>query len=492
MNSGSIQLPNELSQATIGVESSSYLQTATGTLGIRVTSTDSYSTLKVGGIATFEDDATIEVHAQGASLRKGDRLLGVVTAETVVASSITVTHPNSMFVFAPVYHANSIELNVLQSLSVLTAVTNNGNIKAIPTATVFDDMIANNSGSSDMQNVINAFSNLPDEAAISNAVSKTLPLVTGGLTKNTLNMVRDTSRIISARQESLSGQASGSEFYGNKNFWFKPYASFGSQDDKAGISGFDSKTYGMIFGADQKFTPKDQIGFALNYARANVDANNESTAKQSATSDNYLIALYGSHDLERGRELTYIADVGQQNIRGNRAINIDSLRRTAKADYSSWSGHVGLGLKQTNQWTDNTNFTTSVRYDYAYVKDDAYQEKGADALNLNVNKASMYESLASLDGKISHGLTPSLNLIVNAGLSYDFNNQSTRVNSAFAGAPNLAFTTDGLSYGRLSERLGVGLVNKNSKNFEFSARYDYETRSHYNNQMGSLKAVWFF
>jgi outer membrane autotransporter protein len=343
-----------------------------------------------------------------------------------------------------------------------------------------------------MQNVINAFSNLPDEAAISNAVSKTLPLVTGGLTKNTLNMVRDTSRIISARQESLSGQASGSEFYGNKNFWFKPYASFGSQDDKAGISGFDSKTYGMIFGADQKFTPKDQIGFALNYARANVDANNESTAKQSATSDNYLIALYGSHDLERGRELTYIADVGQQNIRGNRAINIDSLRRTAKADYSSWSGHVGLGLKQTNQWTDNTNFTTSVRYDYAYVKDDAYQEKGADALNLNVNKASMYESLASLDGKISHGLTPSLNLIVNAGLSYDFNNQSTRVNSAFAGAPNLAFTTDGLSYGRLSERLGVGLVNKNSKNFEFSARYDYETRSHYNNQMGSLKAVWFF
>jgi hypothetical protein len=492
MNSGSIQLPNELSQATIGVESSSYLQTATGTLGIRVTSTDSYSTLKVGGIATFEDDATIEVHAQGASLRKGDRLLGVVTAETVVASSITVTHPNSMFVFAPVYHANSIELNVLQSLSVLTAVTNNGNIKAIPSATVFDDMIANNSGSSDMQNVINALSNLPDEAAISNAVSKTLPLVTGGLTKNTLNMVRDTSRIVSARQESLSGQASGSEFYGNKNFWFKPYASFGSQDDKAGISGFDSKTYGMIFGADQKFSPKDQIGFALNYARANVDANNESTAKQSASSNNYLIALYGSHDLDRGRELTYIADVGQQNIRGNRAINIDSLRRTAKADYSSWSGHVGLGLKQTNQWTDNTNFTTSVRYDYAYVKDDAYQEKGADALNLNVNKASMYESLGSLDGKISHGLTPSLNLIVNAGLSYDFNNQSTRVNSAFAGAPNLAFTTDGLSYGRLSERLGVGLVNKNSKNFEFSARYDYETRSHYNNQMGSLKAVWYF
>ena len=492
MNSGSIQLPNELSQATIGVESSSYLQTATGTLGIRVTSTDSYSTLKVGGVATFEDDATIEVHARGANLRKGDRLLGVVTAETVVASSITVTHPNSMFVFAPVYHANSIELNVLQSLSVLTAVTNNGNIKAIPTATVFDDMIANNLGSSDMQNVINAFSNLPDEAAISNAVSKTLPLVTGGLTKNTLNMVRDTSRIISARQESLSGQASGSEFYGNKNFWFKPYASFGSQDDKAGISGFDSKTYGMIFGADQKFTPKDQIGFALNYARANVDANNESTAKQTASSDNYLIALYGSHDLERGRELTYIADVGQQNIRGSRAINIDSLRRTAKADYSSWSGHVGLGLKQTNQWTDNTNFTTSVRYDYAYVKDDAYQEKGADALNLNVNKASMYESLGSLDGKISHGLTPSLNLIVNAGLSYDFNNQSTRVNSAFAGAPNLAFTTDGLSYGRLSERVGVGLVNKNSKNFEFSARYDYETRSHYNNQMGSLKAVWYF
>ena len=492
MNSGSIQLPNELSQATIGVENSSYLQTAIGTLGIRVTSTDSYSTLKVGGVATFEDDATIEVHAGGANLRKGDRLLGVVTAETVVASSITVTHPNSMFVFAPVYHANSIELNVLQSLSVLTAVTNNGNIKAIPTATVFDDIIANNLGSSDVQNVINAFSNLPDEAAISNAVSKTLPLVTGGLTKNTLNMVRDTSRIISARQESLSGQASGSEFYGNKNFWFKPYASFGSQDDKAGISGFDSKTYGMIFGADQKFTPKDQIGFALNYARANVDANNESTAKQTASSDNYLIALYGSHDLERGRELTYIADVGQQNIRGSRAINIDSLRRTAKADYSSWSGHVGLGLKQTNQWTDNTNFTTSVRYDYAYVKDDAYQEKGADALNLNVNKASMYESLGSLDGKISHGLTPSLNLIVNAGLSYDFNNQSTRVNSAFAGAPNLAFTTDGLSYGRLSERVGVGLVNKNSKNFEFSARYDYETRSHYNNQMGSLKAVWYF
>jgi outer membrane autotransporter protein len=461
-------------------------------LGIRVTSTDSYSTLKVGGVATFNNGATIEVHAQGASLRKGDQLLGVVTADTVIASSIQVTHPNSMFVFAPIYHATSIELDVLQSLSVLTAVTNNGNIKAIPAAKVFDDIIANNSGSSDMQNVINAFSNLPDESAISGAVSKILPLVTGGLTKNTLNMVRDTSRIISARQESLSGQASGSEFYGDKSFWFKPYASFGSQDDKTGISGFDSKTYGMIFGADQKLSPKDQIGFALNYARANVNANNESSAKQSAHTDNYLIALYGSRDLANGREFNYITDVGQQNIKGSRLINIDTLHRVAKADYSSWSAHLGLGLKQTNKWTDNTDFTTSVRYDYAYVKDDAYQEKGADALNLNVNKTSMHESLASLDGKITHGLSPYINLVVNAGLSYDFNNQSTRINSTFAGAPDQAFTTQGLTYGPWSQRLGLGLVNNNTKNFELSARYDYENRSHYNNQMGSIKAAWYF
>jgi hypothetical protein len=81
---------------------------------------------------------------------------------------------------------------------------------------------------------------------------------------------------------------------------------------------------------------------------------------------------------------------------------------------------------------------------------------------------------------------------VNAGLSYDFNNQSSRVNSTFAGAPDLAFMTDGLTYSPWSERLGVGLVNKYTKNFELSARYDYENRSQYNNQMGSLKAAWYF
>ena len=199
---------------------------------------------------------------------------------------------------------------------------------------------------------------------------------------------------------------------------------------------------------------------------------------------------YASHALNETTGFNFQVDVGHHNNKGVR--NIALMGAVAKSDYSSWSGHAGVGLAHTYNLSDKTSLTPSIRADYAVIRGDSYAETGAGALNLNVNANTAQELVLGIDGKLVHALSDKTNFTANLGLGYDTLNEQASITSSFAGAPSASFVTQGLKPSAWLGRGGLGIVSKATETVEISARYDIEARKDFDNQTASVKVRWAF
>jgi hypothetical protein len=83
-------------------------------------------------------------------------------------------------------------------------------------------------------------------------------------------------------------------------------------------------------------------------------------------------------------------------------------------------------------------------------------------------------------------------LTANLGGGYDVLNEQAGITSAFAGDPTAAFITNGIKPSPWLARGGIGLVGKPNDTVEVAARYDFEVRDGFDNQMASVKVRWAF
>lgn len=333
------------------------------------------------------------------------------------------------------------------------------------------------------------FANQTTTQQLSNAASQSLPLLTGGMAQAINNALHGANRVIQSRQEGQQGRSSGDEFLGDKHAWFKPFGSWANQSDSNGVSGYDAKTYGMVFGADAEISDNTLLGVAFAYARSNVDSNS-TVAHQSAKVDSYQVIAYGSYNISETTDVNLQVDIGQHENEGLRNINF--MGSTAKSDYTSWSGHVGAGLAHSYALSEKTTLTPSVRADYTKVRDGSYSETNAGALNLNVQSNTAEELILGIDGKLAHTLNDKATFTANIGLGYDVINDQASITAAFAGAPSASFVTNGIDPSPWLLRGGLGVVGKASETVKISARYDIEARKDFDNQTASLKVSWAF
>jgi uncharacterized protein with beta-barrel porin domain len=71
-------------------------------------------------------------------------------------------------------------------------------------------------------------------------------------------------------------------------------------------------------------------------------------------------------------------------------------------------------------------------------------------------------------------------------------NERASTTASFAGAPGVAFTTQGLDPSPWLGRGGFGLIGKITDTLEVTGRYDFEVREDFNNQTVSVKMRWAF
>lgn len=461
--------------------------TNVGTYRTTVSSAASFGKLVVSGTANLGGSLFVDV-AGSNTLASGNTLLHVIHANSVTGTFASVTDNSSLFNFTANYTSNDVNLNVVSAsfngAYAATAATNTQ--VAHNAAHVLDQIFVSNPTGS----ISSTFYGITGGSqAISNAVAQTLPLLTGGTTSATQEALGSINRIVQARIETNRGLSSGDSFLGDRNFWLKPFGSWANQEERNGIAGFKANTAGVVGGFDAALSPVLRLGGALAYARSDINGKS-AIAPQSADVDMFQLIGYGSYSLDDRTEVNFQADAGQNNNKGRRQLGFASA--VATSDYHSQTAHVGAGIGRSYGLSERTSVTPSLRMDYTWIKDKAYSETGAGALNLNVGSRTTEALVVGADAKLTHQLNDQTVLLTNLGVGYDTINKRAAILASYAGAADASFVTYGIDPSPWLVRGGLGATYKIKENLELTGRYDMEYREKLLSQTASAKLRWSF
>ncbi|MBU3825671.1 MAG: autotransporter domain-containing protein [Candidatus Oceanisphaera merdipullorum] len=467
--------------------------TNTGTFTTAVAGDNNYGKLDIMGTATLEGTLAVDVLGS-PNLTVPGKLASVIHANNISGTFARVTDNSTLFDFSATYSATDVGLNIAADningsgpyTLVETIVQRYDNNPALAAARALGHTFASNPSGE----LASLFIPLTSEAQVNNAVSQTLPLLVGGSQVVTTGVLSNINHQVQTRMAATRGLSSGDGFYGDQTLWLKPFGSWTEQQDRHGVSGFDANTSGLVLGTDGSVSDITRVGLAFAYAHTDVNGN-AGIAVNNADIDTYQLLGYGSHSLDAQTELNVQIGLGQNRNQGQRSIEF--ANSTAKADYDSHAFTLGTGLSRTYYVLGTaTQFTPSVRADYSWIQDESYTETGAGALNLQVDKRSTDALVTGLDGKLTQTFGAATILSANLGVGYDLLQDQASITSTYAGAPGVAFTTEGIDPSPLLLRSGLDLSHQVTDALEVSARYDVEHRSDFLNQTASVKVRWAF
>jgi len=472
----------------------SYTQAVGQILGIGASSTSNYGRLAVNNTATFAAGARIAVDVASVNtLAVNQTLNAVISAGTLNASTFNVSDNSALFNFQAIRNGNDVDLRIVgnsnQGTGIRDAVIEQRTWSALDAARVLDTQL-NNGVTGDMGNVINAFGQLPDNRAVARAATQTLPLASAH--QAILGTLSTFQNVIQNRIGGNTGLSSGDNLK-DKQIWGRVFGSRADQDDRKGAAGFSADSWGLGFGADAEVAAGSRVGVAYGYAKTSVNGNTDlaGTAQDSNISS-HLFSAYGSKELGQDRSVSWQADLGVSDNDNTRQLSFGGLNRSARADYRTYSAHVGAALRQQFALSDTTNLTPALRADYTWLKSQSYKETGADALNLNVASQKTDALVLGADLHLLHSLSPASRFEANFGVGYDTINKSGNIVAAYAGAPGLSFVSNGIDHTPWLLRGGIGYTHRTDNDTEVSLRYDVESRSDYLHQSASVRAKWAF
>lgn len=473
--------------ATQGTIGGNFTQSTGGSLYLAANglTAGSYSALAVAGSANVSGTLDVDVKS---GLASSGTLASVISSSALTNNITRVTDNSLRYAFQAVTNGNNVDLVVTDTgmTSIAQGISSNPG-SAGGAAQVLD--AASNSGNAALQGVIHELNSSTSSADLVGKVNQTLPLLVGNTQTSTLASLAGINRVIQARLEANQGLSSGEEFYGDKYFWMKPFASRAVQGEKDGMAGYKANTYGIVAGIDWNWSPSLNLGAAFAYAKSDVNGSN-TNSQQSADIDIYRLIGYGSYAIDAQTEINFQADYGQNNTDGRRRISFMSSE--AQSSYSGQGVHVGAGIGRSYPLSSRSTITPSIRFDYTKIKDDAYVERGAGALNLNVNSRTGEALVIAASSKIIHRLNDDLSLIGKAGIGYDAINKRAAITSAFAGSPDASFVTYGIDSSPWLVQAGLGLAYKAKDQLEITGQYDVDYRDSYLNQTASVKLRWLF
>ncbi|MBZ9664825.1 autotransporter domain-containing protein [Pseudomonas sp. LMG 31766] len=465
-----------------------YDQASSGALKIGVADDNAYGKLVVDGTATLLSNAKIMVDVSNPGYSfTASTLNDVLSANNLISDGTFAVSDNSLlFNFGAVKDGNTVDLTLAkaESAGVLDSVINTGNNPAQEAAQVLDNALAEDPTGELASNFIG----LTSEQEVSNAVTSTLPTVAGSASNATSSTLAGLNRVIQAHQDSNRGLSSG-DALSNGDLWIKTFGSWAEQNERSGISGYDANTKGLAIGADAAVSETTRLGLAFAYAQTDLDSDSR-VAPQSAQIDTFQLIGYGSYALSSDTELNFQLDAGQNRNESKRHMPFADA--TAHADYNGYNVHAGIGIGHNMHLSEQLTFVPSARADYTWIGTDSYHEKGAGALDLDVDSNDTEELLLSIDGKLNYALSEATLLSANLGAGYDVIDEDGTITSTYAGAPGAAFRTQGLDLEPWLARAGLGLTHTLSGGTEVSLRYDAEARSDFTNQGASVKARWAF
>ncbi len=280
-----------------------------------------------------------------------------------------------------------------------------------------------------------------------------------------------------AKSLSRSGVSSGDSAR-DRGIWAETLYTWANQDQRDGISGYDSTIAGMAVGADAMVTNDLRLGVSLSYSKADVDG--DDAASSVSDTDTWTATFYGTKLLDDAYingQLSY----GRSTTDTQRSLTFAGTTATGSYDTNIWNATLGVGMPMmVRDFSMTPNFGVQL----TLISSDDYTETGAGAFNLTVMPEDHAQYIAKVgvdfadDISVSGGsLVPELRLKA----SYDFNEDAVEVSQRFTTTGSTTSKVQGPSPAQLAGNLGLGLSYTNlDGRFTVGINYDGQWKEDYN------------
>ncbi|HNX68287.1 MAG TPA: autotransporter domain-containing protein [Candidatus Omnitrophota bacterium] len=495
-----------LGSNTLTLLTGAYTQGAGASLNLNIDSASVFGNIvATAGNATMTAASTINVTVGSEYIAGGTtfKIVDGAAGGTITPANLTINSSSSIVTFTGSASGGDLILTAVRSGAYNQNTTANSNGQAAGAAL---EQAGQNGATGDMLNVLNTLDTLPPDQ-IGNALDTMNPDPSGGaeqgsLAATDLFMGSVSNRLGNARN-SMGGVSTGDMIEG-MGVWIQGLGSHVKQDARKGIEGYKANLFGTTLGTDKMLDNHVRLGLAGGYGLAKV--NSKTPGSPSNTIDSWQAAIYGSYDStdlckarhsnKNSREAVRNQVEDNWYVDGTIAFtenNYDSrreiwltptTRRLAKADHhgQQYTTKLESGYTFVFKETKNLEVTPFASLQYSYLRMNEYKEKGADALNLNVNGEGYNELLQALGTRFAYPIVskkmgtfiPALK----AAWMYDYIGDQFESTASFQGG-GPAFNTQGAKPAKSGLLLGSELAFLNKGNMTLTANYDLELKDEY-------------
>jgi len=334
-------------------------------------------------------------------------------------------------------------------------------------------------------------SNYNTGASLNSALDSLTPQADNGITQGIYANASQSLDIMQTRLENArdGGKASG-DTIGSQGVWAEGFGGVANQDDRNGVSGYEADTYGFIAGADKQMGDDTRLGISANYARTNIDSNDN---LKSTDVDTYQVNIYGTHDLGNNFYADGVAGFAWNRFSSDRDIPAGPGHADADYNGQTYLARIGGGYRYYVPQT-NIDITPTVNVTYAHSNFDDYNESGAGALDMHVSNDSVDVLEPRVGVKAGYTFKSDDMKIrpeIRASYGYDVIGDNQVTNSTFNGT-STSFKTEGADaqQGGLDVGGSIDLISHNS--VTVSADYDYQVKKDYDDNSGMLRVRYDF
>lgn len=359
----------------------------------------------------------------------------------------------------------------------------------------------NINGNSDYQKLVGKLFTLSSTIEMDELLRRLAPDVSGDVTFNSYNVQVAMNKTALARLAKFrdgiadmtgAGYSAGDLDNGVAT-WIQFYGHFADQENRNGIIGFESDTYGTTFGVDWLMGEPWRLGVALGAATTNADSNHDSN-KHRTDIDHYSAMLYTNFDATEQWYIDGLVGYSYNRYRTKRRIVGGGLNLTAngKFDGNQYVGRIGTGYKIRNA---NWLLTPNASFEYAHLNVDTYTERDAPGANLYIDSKHADNAVLAGDIRLAYDYETERGKVVptvHAGISYDFVSDEHRTTSSFINGGTAEFISLGAEPAKFGAQFGASFAMHIDNAWEITATYDVTSRSDFKALSGllSFRYTW--
>lgn len=428
-------------------------------------------------LVTIAPKSLVTVHA-GEYFKVSDSLYG-----TTLPEISSVSTPLVNWILTKNTGGNLvIGVDSVNSAATVTGVSSSS-------ATIIDALLTSNSA------IGGAVQSMTDGADIEKAGKQLSPETNGGAYTGAQVAISQFSSLISLRQDSNQGGATGvstGDAANANGLWFQGFGFTGEQNKRKNADGYDADTAGFAVGYDRDISDNLRLGFAAAYATTSVDANN--TTKGNTTDiDSYQASIYGTYSF---KDWYLDGQIGyaKHKFDSKRLISVP-VTDVAKGSFDADQYMVKVGANFPFKTSANLSLIPTIAAAYSYFDQDGYSERSNNGTGLRVKGRDTDSFRTGLGGKALWSLGDAsmpVTLEARALWWHEFGDVRQDTTARFA-AGGSTFHVNGVKPERDSGNVGLTLsASAKDASQVLSVSYDAEIRDQYIGHTGSITARFNF